>query len=385
MQDSVSAYLTAIGRYERMSDQQMREAGALCVAGAEAQRLIDADHGDQTAAQRRRLERVARQGVAAKHRMIQANLRLVVSIARTYNYNGCQLEDLIQFGNEGLITAVEKFDPRRETRFATMATPWIRQAISRHGANQANIIRLPAHIYHLEQAARRTQAAVLGAGKALTDQQLADAMRCSTDTLALALHHPVANMSLDAPVHDDGSTLDAMVGDPDATAAFDAVAAPANQDLADILISLLDESQRALVRLRFGLSGEAADTDELVPLDKAANMLGIPRTQVRQLERAAVRTMRLAVDPDPDPDQLVQAAPLPKRATLRTMLSALDGQHRQVVALTTGLCGDGHHKLSMDQAATLMGVSTHAASSMRHQALDQMRRHFTPSVAASVA
>jgi RNA polymerase primary sigma factor len=232
-------------------------------------------------------KRIEAGDVQAKNRMVESNLRLVVSVARGYAHRGVPLLDLIQEGTLGLIRAAERFDWRRETKFSTYAMWWIRQAIDRAVCNQADPIRVPIHIHERRRRLARAERALAAE---LTRKPSVDELASSAD-----LSHEQAEQALGArrgftPL--DATDADAAsIADPHAGDAYERVERRLTVTPLEQLLSVLPRAQRRVIELRFGIGG-----DECSP-ERTAELLDSSPARVRVLERDALRRLRVLASP----------------------------------------------------------------------------------------
>ena len=245
-----------------------------------------------TAAEESRLSIRVRDGdIPAKMKMIEANMRLVVSIAKTYLSSGIPLEDLIQEGSIGLMTAAERFDPGRGYRFSTYATQWIRQAIGRAVDNKSKSIRLPAHV---SESLRKVEKARLELrrqnGVEPTTEQVAQFAGITLKKMTALLQTTQEPISLDMPVGDEENTpLGNLLFDKASPDPQDALIAGEMRNEIERILDSLDEREQMIMRCRFGFE----DDDRRV-LQQIGERLGISRERVRQLEAQAIRKLRSA-------------------------------------------------------------------------------------------
>jgi RNA polymerase primary sigma factor len=286
--DALGTYLREIGRYPLLNAAQEVELAKRIEAGTKSEKRLQKDSG-LTAAQRRKLEATRRDGAAAKHDMVQANLRLVVSIARRYRATGIPLLDLVQEGNIGLMRAVDKFEWRKGFKFSTYATWWIRQAIQRGIADRGRAIRLPVHVHELLVRVRRARSELEAQlGREATDEEVAKAARLPLARVR-ELRGLAANLlSLETPVGEAGeATLGEFVPDEAANVQFEDVLSGIGREELERVLDTLTERERTILALRFGLTGE-----EPLTLEEVGKRFGLTRERIRQLEAKALAKLR---------------------------------------------------------------------------------------------
>jgi RNA polymerase primary sigma factor len=290
--DSVRAYLKQIGKVALLNAEEEVELAKRIEAGLYCTQLMVefVEKGEKlTTAQRRDYQWICRDGDRAKNHLLEANLRLVVSLAKRYTGRGMAFLDLIQEGNLGLIRAVEKFDYTKGYKFSTYATWWIRQAITRAMADQARTIRIPVHMVEVINKLGRIQRELLqDLGREPTPEELAKEMDITPEKVLEIQQYAREPISLDQTIGDEGdSQLGDFIEDSEAVVAVDAVSFTLLQDQLQSVLETLSEREAGVVRLRFGLTDGQPRT-----LDEIGQVYGVTRERIRQIESKTMSKLR---------------------------------------------------------------------------------------------
>ncbi|WP_426727196.1 RNA polymerase sigma factor [Corynebacterium auriscanis] len=290
--DSVRAYLKQIGKVALLNAEQevslAKRIEAGLYAGYRLQEIKES--GEKLSPMHRRdLREIERDGRRAKNHLLEANLRLVVSLAKRYTGRGMAFLDLIQEGNLGLIRAVEKFDYVKGYKFSTYATWWIRQAITRAMADQARTIRIPVHMVEVINKLGRIQRELLqDLGREPSPEELAREMDITVDKVLEIQQYAREPISLDQTIGDEGdSQLGDFIEDSEAVVAVDAVSFTLLQDQLQDVLHTLSEREAGVVKLRFGLTDGMPRT-----LDEIGQVYGVTRERIRQIESKTMSKLR---------------------------------------------------------------------------------------------
>ncbi|MBM4435681.1 MAG: sigma-70 family RNA polymerase sigma factor [Actinobacteria bacterium] len=260
-QDAVRSYLNEIGRI------------ALLTAKEEVDLAQRIEQGDEN----------------ARHHLVTANLRLVVSVSKKYTGHGIPLLDLIQEGNAGLMRAAEKFDWRRGYKFSTYATWWIRQAVTRAIAEQSRTIRLPVHVHEKLTKSYRVQRDLqLRMGREPSDGEIAIELEMTEDQIAELKQAARLPVSLETPIGEDGDTeIGHLIPDDDAVEPMEAATRQMLTENLENVLQMLDPREQKILRLRYGLDDDTPRT-----LDQVGQEFGLTRERIRQIESQALRKLR---------------------------------------------------------------------------------------------
>ena len=287
--DPVKDYLKQIGKVPLLNARQEVELAKRIEAGLFAEEKLAGGSGVLRAGRSIDLEQVAEDGRRAKDHLVEANLRLVVSLARRYTGRGMLFLDLIQEGNLGLIRGVEKFDYARGYKFSTYATWWIRQAITRAMADQARTIRLPVHMVEAIGSLARVQRQLLqDLGREPTPGELAAGLDMTPEKVIEVQKYAREPISLHIPLGEDGgSEFGDLIEDSDAVQPGEAVGFTLLQEQLHSILGTLSEREAGVVSIRFGLADGQPRT-----LDEIGKVYGVTRERIRQIESKAMAKLR---------------------------------------------------------------------------------------------
>jgi RNA polymerase primary sigma factor len=286
--DPVKDYLKQIGKVALLNAEQEVELAKRIEAGLFAEEKINS--GDQLDLKvRRELAWIAQDGKNAKNHLLEANLRLVVSLAKRYTGRGMLFLDLIQEGNLGLIRAVEKFDYTKGFKFSTYATWWIRQAITRAMADQARTIRIPVHMVEVINKLARVQRQMLqDLGREPSPEELAKELDMTPEKVVEVQKYGREPISLHTPLGEDGdSEFGDLIEDSEAVVPADAVSFTLLQEQLHSVLDTLSEREAGVVSMRFGLSDGQPKT-----LDEIGKVYGVTRERIRQIESKTMSKLR---------------------------------------------------------------------------------------------
>ena len=286
--DPVRMYLREIGRVPLLNAEEEVDLAKRVEAGLAATQLL-AMHPDGPHPRALELRRVERGGQLAKRKLVEANLRLVVSIAKRYVGRGLLFLDLIQEGNLGLIRAVEKFDYTRGYKFSTYATWWIRQAITRAIADQARTIRIPVHMVETINKLVRTQRQLLQQlGREPTAEEVGKVLELPPERVREIIKFSQEPVSLESPVgEEDDSSLGDFIEDPDAVVPIDAASFILLQEQIEGVLHTLTDREKKVIQLRFGMVDGQPRTLEEVGIE-----FGVTRERIRQIESKTLSKLR---------------------------------------------------------------------------------------------
>ena len=287
--DPVKDYLKQIGKVSLLNAEQEVDLARRIEAGLYAEYKLKNLADEMTSRERRELHFLAQDGQQAKNHLLEANLRLVVSLAKRYTGRGMQFLDLIQEGNLGLIRAVEKFDYTKGYKFSTYATWWIRQAITRAMADQARTIRIPVHMVEVINKLARVQRQMLqDLGREPTPEELAKELDMTAEKVVEVQKYGREPISLHTPLGEDGdSEFGDLIEDSEAIVPADAVSFTLLQEQLHHVLDTLSEREAGVVSMRFGLGDGQPKT-----LDEIGKVYGVTRERIRQIESKTMSKLR---------------------------------------------------------------------------------------------
>ena len=287
--DPVKDYLKEIGKVALLNAEQEVDLARRIEAGLYADYVLKNDGDSMSPKERRELTLLAADGQNAKNHLLEANLRLVVSLAKRYTGRGMQFLDLIQEGNLGLIRAVEKFDYSKGYKFSTYATWWIRQAITRAMADQARTIRIPVHMVEVINKLARVQRQMMQElGREPTPEELAADLDMTPEKVVEVQKYGREPISLHTPLGEDGdSEFGDLIEDSEAVVPAEAVSFTLLQEQLHQVLDTLSEREAGVVSMRFGLGDGQPKT-----LDEIGKVYGVTRERIRQIESKTMSKLR---------------------------------------------------------------------------------------------
>jgi len=286
--DLVRQYLNDAGKHDLLTKEDEADLAKRYQAGLHADQML-AETRDLKPSVKAKLRRISRMGSASKERMVQANLRLVVPQARKFSGRDLDFIELIQEGNLGLLRAVEKFDHTKGYKFSTYAVWWIRQALQRGVASKARTIRVPAHVWELYGKIRQAELR-LRQKKAgdVTDAEVAEEVGLTTERVREVRDAMQDLVSLDRPIGEDGdATMGDLIADADSTDPADSAQSADAISQISAALDALDDRERVILILRFGLNGEEPQT-----LEQIGEHFGLTRERIRQMQNRALAKLR---------------------------------------------------------------------------------------------
>ncbi len=287
--DPVKDYLKQIGKVALLNAEQEVDLSKRIEAGLYAEHLLKTKQETMTPKEIRELHYVVQDGQMAKNHLLEANLRLVVALAKKYTGRGMLFLDLIQEGNLGLIRAVEKFDYSKGYKFSTYATWWIRQAITRAMADQARTIRIPVHMVEVINKLARVQRQMLqDLGREPTPDELAQELEMTPEKVVEVQKYGREPISLHTPLGEDGdSEFGDLIEDSEAVVPADAVSFMMLQEQLQRVLDTLSERESGVIAMRFGLKDGQPKT-----LDEIGRRYGVTRERIRQIEAKTMSKLR---------------------------------------------------------------------------------------------
>lgn len=289
--DSVRLYLNEIGQVDLLTADEEKDLGKKIKSGIVAQEQLNSSNSELDFSERRRLQRVAKDGEKAKDHMVRANLRLVVSVARRYDRKELQLADLIQEGNIGLMHAADKYDYEKGFKFSTYATWWIRQSMTRALADQGRNIRIPGHMMEIVNRVQRAERDLTAEyGRLPTPEEVALRSSLTVEKLLDIMQLAIPTTSLDAPVgyNTDDLTVGDTIADSDQNDPLDSTERAQLREAVEKTIGDLPEREKEIVAMRFGIG----NFDRIYTLEEVADKMKVTRERVRQIEQKTLARLR---------------------------------------------------------------------------------------------